>query len=113
MSVIDEEAEKREIRRRYRVLLKVSKNVKTHKDKASVRRAFNIALEAHKDMRRKSGEPYIYHPIEVARIVAEEIGLGTTAIICALLHDTVEDTDMTLEDVNACLAKKSAKSSMV
>lgn len=106
MSVIDEEAEKREIRRRYRVLLKVSKNVKTKKDKASVRKAFDIALEAHKDMRRKSGEPYIYHPIEVARIVAEEIGLGTTAIICALLHDTVEDTDMTLEDVERMFGEK-------
>jgi len=101
-----EEIEKREIRRRYRALLKVSKNVKTKKDKARVRKAFDLALEAHKDMRRKSGEPYIYHPIEVARIVAEEIGLGTTSIICALLHDTVEDTDLTLEDVERMFGKK-------
>src|SRR5690554_1450354 len=106
MSVIDEEAEKREIRRRYRALLKVSKNVKTKKDKAKVRKAFDIALEAHKDMRRKSGEPYIYHPIEVARIVAEEIGLGTTAIVCALLHDTVEDTDLTLDDIERLFGEK-------
>tara|TARA_B100001109_G_scaffold255888_1_gene262267 strand:- start:1753 stop:4005 length:2253 start_codon:yes stop_codon:yes gene_type:complete len=101
-----EEAEKREITRRYRALLRVSKNVKTKADKARVRKAFDIALEAHKDMRRKSGEPYIYHPIEVARIVAEEIGLGTTSIICALLHDTVEDTDITLDDVERMFGEK-------
>lgn len=87
-------------------MLKVSKNVKTKKDKARVRKAFDLALEAHKDMRRKSGEPYIYHPIEVARIVAEEIGLGTTSIICALLHDTVEDTDLTLDDVERMFGTK-------
>ncbi len=64
-----------------------------------IRKAFNIAVEAHKDQRRKSGEPYIYHPIAVARICAEEIGLGATSVTAALLHDTVEDTDLTLEDV--------------
>jgi guanosine-3',5'-bis(diphosphate) 3'-pyrophosphohydrolase len=64
-----------------------------------IRKAFNIAVEAHKDQRRKSGEPYIYHPIAVARICAEEIGLGTTSVVAALLHDTVEDTDLTLDDV--------------
>ncbi|MAY82842.1 MAG: RelA/SpoT family protein [Flavobacteriales bacterium] len=101
-----EELEKKEIARRYRALLKVSNNVKTRKDKARVRKAFDLALEAHKDMRRKSGEPYIYHPIEVARIVAEEIGLGTTSIICALLHDTVEDTDLTLDDVERMFGPK-------
>lgn len=68
-------------------------------DRRAIRKAFDLALEAHKDMRRKSGEPYIYHPIGVARIVAEEMGLDTTSIVCALLHDTVEDTYMTLEDV--------------
>jgi guanosine-3',5'-bis(diphosphate) 3'-pyrophosphohydrolase len=57
-------------------------------------------------MRRKSGEPYVYHPIEVARIAAEEIGLGTTSIVCALLHDTVEDTDITLDDVERMFGKK-------
>ena len=101
-----EEIEQREIARKYRALLKVSKNVKTKKDKARVRKAFDLALEAHKDMRRKSGEPYIYHPIEVARIVAEEIGLGTTSIICALLHDTVEDTDITLDDIERMFGAK-------
>ena len=57
-------------------------------------------------MRRKSGEPYIYHPIAVAQICAEEIGLGTTAIVCALLHDTVEDTDMTLDDIKGMFGEK-------
>ena len=68
-------------------------------DKRLLRTAFDMALEAHKDMRRKSGEPYIYHPLEVARIVVEEIGLGTTSVICALLHDVVEDTEVTLEEI--------------
>ncbi len=103
---IDEELEKKLIAQKYRSLLKVSKNVRTKKDKDKIRKAFDIALEAHKDMRRKSGEPYIYHPIEVARIVAEEIGLGTTSIICALLHDTVEDTDITLDDIERIFGTK-------
>ena len=103
---IDEESEKKLIAQKYRSLLKVSKNVRTKKDKDKIRKAFDIALEAHKDMRRKSGEPYIYHPIEVARIVAEEIGLGTTSIICALLHDTVEDTDITLDDIERLFGAK-------
>ncbi len=64
-----------------------------------VRRAFEISADAHKTMRRKSGEPYIIHPLAVAMICVEEIGLGVRSTICALLHDTVEDTDVTLEDV--------------
>jgi len=100
------EQENKELRRRYRALLKVSKNVVTNKDKGKVRKAFDLAIEAHKDMRRKSGEPYIYHPIEVARIVAEEIGLGTTSIVCALLHDTVEDTDISLDDIERLFGSK-------
>ncbi len=72
---------------------------RTSEDTRLIRKAFNIALEAHKDQRRKSGEPYIYHPLAVARICAEEIGLGTTSVVCALLHDTVEDTDLTLDEV--------------
>jgi guanosine-3',5'-bis(diphosphate) 3'-pyrophosphohydrolase len=99
MYVIDQEQEKKEILRRYRVLLSAWK-VKSDKDKRLVRKAFNLAVEAHKDMRRKSGEPYVYHPLEVARICVEEIGLGTTSIICALLHDVVEDTEYTLHDIN-------------
>lgn len=68
-------------------------------DKVLLRRAFEMAAEAHKTMRRKSGEPYILHPLAVAKICVEEIGLGIRSTICALLHDTVEDTDITLEDV--------------
>jgi len=101
---LDEES--KEIRAQYRSLLKVSKNVRTKKDRLMLRKAFDVALEAHKDMRRKSGEPYIYHPIAVARIVAEEIGLGVTSIICALLHDTVEDTDITLDDIEHMFGEK-------
>ena len=71
--------------------------------------AFDMALERHIDIRRKSGEPYIYHPIAVAQIAAEEIGLGTTSIVCALLHDVVEDTDITLEDIEREFGKKTAK----
>lgn len=104
--MIDEVAERKELARRYRNLLKVSTKVTTKKDKARVRKAFDVAVDAHKDMRRKSGEPYIYHPIEVARIVAEEIGLGATSIVCALLHDTVEDTDITLDDIERMFGQK-------
>lgn len=96
---IDLEKEKKEILSSYRALLRVSKYSKSSEDRKLLRKAFDVALNAHKDMRRKSGEPYIYHPIAVARIVAEEIGLGTTAIVGALLHDTVEDTELTLDDV--------------
>ncbi len=103
---IDLEKEKREILTSYRSLLRVAKYSKAQGDKKLIRKAFDVALDAHKDMRRKSGEPYIYHPIAVARIVAEEIGLGTTAIIAALLHDTVEDTEMTLEDVEHLFGPK-------
>ena len=74
-----------------------------------IRRAFDMALESHKDMRRKSGEPYIYHPIAVAQIAAEEIGLGTTSIVCALLHDLVEDTDISLDDIEHEFGNKVAK----
>ncbi|MFT4756967.1 MAG: guanosine-3',5'-bis(diphosphate) 3'-pyrophosphohydrolase [Vicingaceae bacterium] len=104
--MIDVEAENKELGRKYRALLRVSKTVDKAEDKARIRKAFDVAIEAHKDMRRKSGEPYVYHPIEVARIAAEEIGLGTTSIVCALLHDTVEDTDITLDDVERMFGKK-------
>ncbi|MEZ4740769.1 MAG: bifunctional (p)ppGpp synthetase/guanosine-3',5'-bis(diphosphate) 3'-pyrophosphohydrolase [Flavobacteriales bacterium] len=96
---IDLVKEKAEILRRYRGLLRSIRGERTPEDSRLIRKAFNIAVEAHKDQRRKTGEPYIYHPIAVARICAEEIGLGTTSVVAALLHDTVEDTDLTLEDV--------------
>lgn len=107
--VIDLEEEKNEILKRYRALLRASKSTLQKGDKRMIRKAFDMALESHKDMRRKSGEPYIYHPIAVAQIAAEEIGLGTTSIVCALLHDVVEDTDVSLEDIEAEFGKKVAK----
>lgn len=107
--VIDIEAEKQEILKRYRTLLRASRSTLQKGDKKEIRKAFEMALESHKDMRRKSGEPYIYHPIAVAQIAAEEIGLGTTSIVCALLHDVVEDTDITLEDIEREFGKKAAK----
>lgn len=107
--VIDLEAEKKEILKRYRALLRACKPTMQRGDKRSIRRAFDLSLESHRDMRRKSGEPYIYHPIAVAQIAAQEIGLGTTSIVCALLHDVVEDTDSTLEDIEREFGKKVAK----
>jgi len=96
---LNEEQEKKEIIRHYRALLKSLRPKLKKGDKELVRQAFEMAAEAHKTMRRKSGEPYIIHPIAVAMICVEEIGLGVRSTICALLHDTVEDTDITLEDV--------------
>lgn len=106
---IDLEAERKEILRRYRNLLKACKRRLEKGDKQIIRKAFNVALEAHKDMRRKTGEPYIYHPIAVAQICAEEIGLGTTSVVCALLHDTVEDTDISLDDIRGMFGEREAK----
>ena len=96
---LNDEQEKKEIVRRYRALLRTLKPKLKTGDKELVRAAFEIAVEAHKTMRRKSGEPYIFHPLSVAMICVEEIGLGVRSTICALLHDTVEDTDITLEDI--------------
>jgi GTP pyrophosphokinase len=97
---IDLEQEKKDILNAYKGLLNASKQyIKSEKDSKIIRKAFDLAVEAHKDDRRKSGEPYIFHPIAVARICAEEMGLGTTSIVAALLHDTVEDTYITLEDI--------------
>jgi guanosine-3',5'-bis(diphosphate) 3'-pyrophosphohydrolase len=100
------EEEKREILRQYRGLLRVSHRSRSRTDRARIRKAFELAAEAHKDMRRKSGEPYIYHPLAVAKIAAEEIGLDTTSIVCALLHDTVEDTEITLDDIQSLFGKR-------
>ncbi|MBS1634390.1 MAG: bifunctional (p)ppGpp synthetase/guanosine-3',5'-bis(diphosphate) 3'-pyrophosphohydrolase [Bacteroidetes bacterium] len=106
---IDLEAEKKEILNRYKNLIKACRRRLEKGDKEIIRKAFEISVEAHKEMRRKSGEPYIYHPIAVAQICAEEIGLGTTAIVCALLHDTVEDTDLTLDDIRGLFGDKVAQ----
>lgn len=107
--VIDVEAEKKEILKRYRSLLHACRRTLEKGDKLLIRKAFDISLEAHKNMRRKSGEPYIYHPIAVAQICAEEIGLGTTSVVCALLHDVVEDTELTIEDIQRQFGDKEAK----
>jgi GTP pyrophosphokinase len=96
---LTEEQEKRLILREYRALLRSLKPKLKAGDKEHVRDAFELAAEAHKTMRRKSGEPYILHPLAVSRICVEEIGLGVRSTICALLHDVVEDTDITLEDI--------------
>lgn len=102
---IDLEQERKEILNAFKGLLRATKN-RNREDTRMIRKAFDVAVEAHKDMRRKSGEPYIYHPIAVARICAEEMGLGATAITCALLHDTVEDTHITLQDVEDLFGPK-------
>ncbi|HET6767792.1 MAG TPA: bifunctional (p)ppGpp synthetase/guanosine-3',5'-bis(diphosphate) 3'-pyrophosphohydrolase [Chitinophagaceae bacterium] len=96
---LNEEQEKKLILREYRALLRALKTKLKPGDKRLIRLAFEMAVDAHKTMRRKSGEPYILHPIAVARICVEEIGLGVRSTICSLLHDTVEDTDISLEDV--------------
>ncbi len=83
----------------YRGILRSMKTKRTQADTKLIRKAFDVAVDAHKTMRRKSGEPYILHPLAVARICADEIGLGPTSIICALLHDTVEDTTITLKNI--------------
>lgn len=96
---LTEEQEKKLILRQYRGLLRSLKPKLKPGDKELVRQAFEMAADAHKTMRRKSGEPYILHPLAVAQISIDEIGLGVRSTICALLHDTVEDTDITLDDV--------------
>ncbi len=78
-------------------------------DKKLIRLAFETAVDAHKDQRRKSGEPYILHPIAVAQIVADQIGLGATSIVAALLHDVVEDTSLTLDDIELMFGETVAK----
>jgi len=109
MITIDVEDEKKEIIRRYRRLLRRAKPFLKQGDAKIIRKAFNTALEAHKDMRRRTGEPYIYHPLEVAIIAIDEIGLGTTSIVAALLHDVVEDTDMEIADVEREFGVKVAR----
>ena len=102
---IDIEKERKEILNAFRGLLR-SHKTRTKEDTRIIRKAFDVAVDAHKQMRRKSGEPYIYHPISVARICTDEMGLGTTGIVCALLHDTVEDTHITLDDIEDLFGKE-------
>jgi len=107
--VIDLEAERQEILRQYRRLLRTAKPYLNGNDAKLIKKAFNQSLEAHKDMRRKSGEPYILHPLAVAQIAVEEIGLGTTSIVAALLHDVVEDTPTEISDVERDFGPKVAR----
>lgn len=104
----DLESEKKEIIRRYRRLLRKAKPILKDGDAKIIKKAFNTSMEAHSGMRRRSGEPYIFHPLEVAEICVSEIGLGTTSIVAALLHDVVEDTDYELEDIERLFGKKVA-----
>ena len=106
---LSEEEEKKEILRNYRSLLKELKPKLKPGDKETLRHAFEMSVDAHKTMRRKSGEPYILHPLAVAKICVEEIGLGIRSTICALLHDTVEDTDISLEDIQREFGTEIAK----
>ncbi len=106
---LNDEQEKKLILREYRALLRALKVRIKPGDRRQIRQAFEMAAEAHKTMRRKSGEPYILHPLAVARICVEEIGLGVRSTICSLLHDTVEDTDVTLDDVQREFGSEIAK----
>src|SRR5690554_7204289 len=109
MTEIDIKKENKAIARQYKELLKISYQSLTDDDKKLIRKAFDVAVDAHKDQRRKSGEAYIFHPIAVARIVASEIGLDATSIAAALLHDVVEDTVFTLEDIKEQFGETVAK----
>lgn len=104
----DLEQENKEILARYKDLISNTYRTLDEENNKLIRKAFDIALDAHKDQRRKSGEPYIYHPIAVAKIVATEIGLGATSIACALLHDVIEDSDYTYEDLKKIFGQKIA-----
>ena len=103
------EKENKEIAQQYKELLRISYQTLTDEDKKLIRSAFDTAVDAHKDQRRKSGEAYIFHPIAVAKIVASEIGLDATSIAAALLHDVVEDTSYTLDDLERMFGETVAK----
>lgn len=109
MTEFELEQEKKEIVRQYRKLLRHAKPFLRDDDAKTIKRAFNLSQEAHKNMRRRSGEPYIFHPLAVAQICVDEIGLGTTSIVSALLHDVVEDTEMEIEDIERHFGKKVAR----
>ncbi|MFC6268082.1 RelA/SpoT family protein [Frigoriflavimonas asaccharolytica] len=104
----DIEQENKEILARYKDLISDTYRSLDEEQNKRIRNAFDIALDAHKDQRRKTGEPYIYHPIAVAKIVATEIGLGATSIACALLHDVIEDSEYTYEDLKKIFGEKVA-----
>ena len=103
------EEENKEIAKRYKDLLKGTYQTLSRADKLKIRKAFNLSVEAHSQQRRKTGEPYIFHPIAVAKIVANEIGLGATSIAAALLHDVVEDTSYTVDDIERLFGETVAR----
>ncbi|GAA4270833.1 RelA/SpoT family protein [Aquimarina gracilis] len=103
------EEENKQIAKQYKELLRISYRNLSKEDKALIRQAFDVAVDAHKDQRRKSGEAYIFHPIAVAKIVASEIGLDATSIAAALLHDVVEDTEYTLVDIEQMFGETVAR----
>ena len=103
------EEEKKEIAKRYKDMLSDTYQTLSNEDKLLIRKAFDVAVDAHKDQRRKTGEPYIYHPIAVATIVANEVGLGAPSIASALLHDVVEDTEYTFDDIERLFGETIAK----
>src|SRR5210317_308909 len=110
--MLSEEAiieENKAITREYKEILRISNQTLSADDKKMIRLAFDTAVEAHADQRRKSGEAYIFHPIAVAKIVASEIGLDATSIAAALLHDVVEDTSYTLPDIERLFGPVVAK----
>ncbi|HBI00027.1 MAG TPA: RelA/SpoT family protein [Flavobacterium sp.] len=109
MTEIDIEQENKAIAKEYKELLRISYQTLTPEDKKIIRKAFDVAVEAHKDQRRKSGEAYIFHPIAVAKIVASEIGLGATAIAAALMHDVVEDSPITVAEIEKMFNPKIAQ----
>jgi len=109
MPEIDLEKENKAIAQEYKELLRISYQTLTPEDKKLIRKAFDVAMDAHKGQRRKSGEAYFFHPIAVAKIVASEIGLGATAIAAALLHDVVEDTPITVQDIERMFGHKVAQ----
>ena len=107
--IIDSKIENKKIAKQYKELLRISYQTLGDSDKKMIRLAFDMAVEAHSEQRRKSGEAYIFHPISVAKIVAEQIGLDATSICAALLHDVAEDTKFTLKDIEQLLGENIAK----
>ena len=107
--MINEVAENKEIAQQYKELLRISYQRLSRSDKKLIRLAFDTAVDAHKNQRRKSGEPYVFHPISVAKIVADEIGLDSTSIASALLHDVIEDSNYTIEDINEIFGETISK----
>ena len=107
--ITDNLTENKEIAKQYKELLRISYQSLSDSDKKIIRLAFDMAVEAHIDQKRKSGEAYIFHPISVAKIVAQQIGLDATSICAALLHDVVEDTKFSIEDIERHVGNDIAK----